>query len=69
LELISLLERIFGRTLERDALPPRPGDVPHSQADKQRLTSLFPDVEPVPLEAGVEATVRWFEQARAADPV
>jgi UDP-glucose 4-epimerase len=69
LDLISLLERIFGRTLERDALPPRPGDVPHSQADKQRLTSLFPDVEPVPLEAGVEATVRWFEQARAADPV
>lgn len=62
--LIVLLEQILGRPLEREALPPRVGDVPHSQADATRLRSLFPGLEPVQLEDGVRATARWFEQLR-----
>ncbi len=63
LELIGLLERILGRPLERCHAEPRPGDVRDSQADQHRLRSLFPNIEPVPLEAGLRATVRWFEEA------
>lgn len=60
-ELICLLERSIGRPLERQTLPPRAGDVPHSQADCTRLLGLFPDIAPVALEDGVTATVRWFQ--------
>jgi UDP-glucose 4-epimerase len=60
LEVIEHLEGILGRRLERVHTPPRPGDVPHSQADQTRLRSLFPDVEPVRLELGLRATVDWF---------
>ncbi|MPZ93400.1 MAG: NAD-dependent epimerase/dehydratase family protein [Propionibacteriales bacterium] len=63
LGLIDLLEAIVGHPLARASLPPRAGDVPHSQADRQRLSTLFPALEPVPLERGLEETVRWFAQA------
>ncbi|HET7325946.1 MAG TPA: NAD-dependent epimerase/dehydratase family protein [Nocardioidaceae bacterium] len=63
-ELIGIVEGIVGRSLDRETLPPRAGDVPHSQADSSRLTSLFPDVDPVPLDEGVAATVQWFEEMR-----
>lgn len=62
-ELIELLERQLGRTVDRQDLPPRAGDVPHSQADCTRLLALFPEVEPVPLEGGLRETVEWFESA------
>ncbi|KGN34705.1 GDP-D-mannose dehydratase [Knoellia sinensis KCTC 19936] len=39
---------------------PRAGDVRDSQADNSRLRSHFPDVSPVPLREGLEATVEWF---------
>lgn len=60
-QLISLLEEIFGRSLAREELPSRAGDVPHSQADDRRLLALFPHVTPVPLQDGVSATVAWFD--------
>lgn len=60
-ELIAVLEQVLGRAVQRESLPPRAGDVQHSQADSTRLLSLFSDVQPVPLEDGLRATVRWFE--------
>jgi UDP-glucose 4-epimerase len=60
LEVIAELEDILEKSLEREHASTRAGDVPHSQADTARLRSLFPDVEPVPLRAGLEATVDWF---------
>lgn len=68
LELVGLLERIVQRSLPRASLPRRVGDVPHSQADRRRLTGLFPDLEPVPLESGLEETVRWFAEIRETSP-
>ena len=62
--LIGLLESILGRPLTRESLPPRAGDVPHSQADCSRLSSLFPSLRPVPLEEGVERTTTWMSDAR-----
>ena len=62
IELIALLEKILGRSLERDHQPPRPGDVRDSQADQALLASLVPDIIPVPFEEGLRATVDWFRQ-------
>lgn len=59
-EVVERLEGIFGRRLERKHLPTRAGDVRHSMADQTRLRSLFPDLEPLPLDAGLQATVDWF---------
>jgi UDP-glucose 4-epimerase len=60
LEMITELEAILGVSLALEHQPTRSGDVPHSQADVGRLRSLFPDVEPVALAQGLEATVEWF---------
>jgi UDP-glucose 4-epimerase len=60
LEVIDLLEKILGRPLERAHADLRPGDVRDSQADRTRITALFPDLAPVALEDGLRATVEWF---------
>ncbi len=62
LELITLLEGILDRPLPRAHTEPRAGDVRDSQADTTRLHELFPDVQPVGLQAGLEATVAWFRE-------
>ena len=64
LEVIAELERILGRSLPIDHQPLRVGDVARSQADSSTLQGLFPGVVPTPLAEGLEATVRWFEEAR-----
>lgn len=60
LEVIDELGDILGRSLEREHLPIRAGDVRHSQADQTRLRALFPTMEPTPFRDGLEATVAWF---------
>ncbi|MBB1501272.1 NAD-dependent epimerase/dehydratase family protein [Propioniciclava sp. MC1683] len=58
--LIGLIGDALGIELQVTHTDPRAGDVRDSQADNSRLRALFPDVEPVPLEEGVRATVDWF---------
>lgn len=65
LELVAIIERVLGRSLEVMFDPPRSGDVQHSQADASRLRAAFPGVAPVPLEAGIASTVDWFRSARS----
>ena len=60
LEVVALLERELGHTLERSHTDPRAGDVRDSQADQTKLRELFPAVEPVPLGEGLRATLDWF---------
>ena len=60
LDLIELLEQQLDHPLEREHSAPRVGDVPHSQAANDRLRALFPDVVPVELDEGLQATVDWF---------
>jgi len=64
LGVLSLLEEILGRPVERHHVETRAGDVRDSQADRSRLEALFPDVEPVSLEDGLRRTVDWFRAAR-----
>jgi UDP-glucose 4-epimerase len=60
LELLDTIEVVLGRSVARNHVEPRPGDVRDSQADQSRLRSLFPDVVPTPLVDGLRATVDWF---------
>ena len=60
LTLVALLEEVVGHPLEIDHREPRAGDVRHSQADNSRLIELFPEIEPVGLRQGLEATVEWM---------
>ena len=61
LQLVDELELVAGREAKVEHVSPRPGDVPHSQADNTVLRSLFPDVRPVSLREGLAETVAWFE--------
>jgi len=65
LGVLSILEDLLGHPIERNHVSSRPGDVRHSQADASRLLSLFPDVEPVGLRAGLQETLRWFQDQLA----
>ena len=60
LELITVLEKVMGHELRRDHAGTRAGDVRNSQADHTRLSAMFPEVRPTPLEEGLRATVEWF---------
>jgi len=60
LEVIALLESIVGHRLAVEHVEARPGDVRHSSADDHKVRELFPEVEPVPLEQGLRATVDWM---------
>ncbi len=60
LEVIGDLEDVLGRHLAVAPLPPRVGDVRHSQADTARLHGLVPEVEPVPFRMGLQDTVAWM---------
>lgn len=60
-DVIAELDDLRGTTHDRDHLPPRAGDVRHSQADQSRLHDLFPDASPVPFRQGLEATLDWWK--------
>ena len=64
LTLVDLLQRELGHRLECHFVAPRPGDVPHSQADSARLQAAFPGIVPVPLAEGLAATVAWMRTMR-----
>lgn len=63
LTLADVLGDVLGRTLEVEHLPPRAGDVRHTEADAQLLQRLFPDVAPTDLREGVQASVDWCRAA------
>lgn len=62
LELVHSLATTSGLVPEVVHRAPRPGDVQHSQADNTVLRSLFPDVDPVPLDQGLADTLAWFKE-------
>lgn len=64
LELVAELERVTGRTAQVAHRPERTGDVRASQADNTVLRSLFPQITPVSLPAGLAETARWMEERR-----
>jgi UDP-glucose 4-epimerase len=63
LELLTVLEQVFGQSVQREHVEPRRGDVRDSQAASERLRALFPAVSAVPLERGLRDTVEWFRRS------
>lgn len=61
-QLTQLIEATAGRRADVRHRGPRFGDVPHSQADNSSLRSLFPAIEPIELEAGLQLTSEWMTQ-------
>ncbi len=53
LELVTILEQIIGRTLEKEFFPKRPGDVPNSAADISKISTLG-FVPSITLQQGVQ---------------
>ncbi len=66
LELIDLIRSRTDIELDIEHVESRVGDVRASQADGIRVRELFPDLEPVSLEEGLEKTVAWFKETVAA---
>lgn len=67
-DVVATLETILHRRLQVAHQPARAGDVRHSQADQTRLRRLFPEIEPVPFEEGLRATVAWAAHLYGAAP-
>lgn len=61
-ELIKLVGEVSGLAPEVEYRSPRPGDVPHSQADNAVLRTLFPEVAPIELRDGLAQTLAWMRQ-------
>ena len=66
MELIDLIQSRTGLDLDVEHVESRVGDVRASQADGIRIRELFPDLEPVSLEAGLDKTVAWFAETFSA---
>ena len=58
--VVDELADILGERPAVEHVETRAGDVRDSQADNSRLLARFPDVSPVPLRQGLQATVDWF---------
>jgi UDP-glucose 4-epimerase len=62
LELVALLERTLGRSLDVHHETPRDGDLPTSCGDGTLLHRLFPSIPPPDLAAALAETVHWHVQ-------
>lgn len=60
LDLVARLSEITGQTAEVHHMDPRPGDVPHSQADISRARQYLRYDPTVSFEVGLRQTVDWF---------
>lgn len=59
-ELLRLLEGVLERPIQANYEAARQSDVRHSQANHDRLSALFPTIEPRPLQVGLARTAEWM---------
>ena len=59
-ELVTLIGEFFPDGVSVEHGPARPGDVRNSRNDPTLLRSIFPDVEPAPLQEGLASVVGWL---------
>jgi UDP-glucose 4-epimerase len=60
LEIVTRLEEILGRPIERRHTPPRVGDVPHSLADVTRAKRVLGYSPVIDFDEGFRRTVEYF---------
>ena len=58
--LLDELRTVIGHDFDVRHRDPRPGDVPHSQADNATLRRLFPSITPTALKDGLQSAYSWF---------
>lgn len=61
LEIAELIGRFHGRELARNHIAPRRGDVRHTQAAVDRITTKLDYRPPVGFEEGMRRTYEWFK--------
>lgn len=64
-QFIRILERQLGRTARVDRRLPHPADIRATWADITQARRLLEWVPRTPLEEGLGATVRWYEENRS----
>jgi len=60
-QVIDLLKKIFPN-LKVKNLPPRKGDVLHSENDPKLLKTLYPDISAHEFENSLQETINWFKK-------
>ncbi len=66
LQLIAYLEELTGNRARVEFLPPRPGDVPHSQADVTRAQQQLGYEPQVDVKTGLQHTLAYYRQTLEA---
>jgi len=61
LHYIKAIESAAGKTADMELLPMQPGDVPDTFADIDDLVKQFGYQPSTPVEQGVQAFVRWYQ--------
>jgi nucleoside-diphosphate-sugar epimerase len=65
LDIIAVLERLLGRSLPRQHVAPRRGDVRHTQASIERIQKKLDFRPSVGFEDGMRRTWDWFRAVNA----
>lgn len=66
IEIISVINEILGTQLQPEFLPPRPGDIRHSQASISKARELLDYSCRIPVREGLRETISWFEGVRSS---
>jgi len=61
-QMLAQLEGLLGRKIARSYVAPRPGDVPHSQAQISKLQDTFDYRPAVSFAEGLRQTVGYFKE-------
>jgi UDP-glucuronate 4-epimerase len=62
MDFIDAIERMTGRTAQKNFLPMQPGDVPATHADVSALSAWTGFTPGTPVAVGIERFVRWFRE-------
>jgi UDP-glucuronate 4-epimerase len=60
LDMIALLEKVLGRSADKQMLPLQPGDVPESFADIDAIRRDYGFEPTTPISKGIPAFVEWY---------
>ncbi len=60
MQVVSLLEKEFGRTAEKEMLPMQPGDVPATYADIEDLARAIGFRPSTAIEQGIARFAKWY---------
>jgi UDP-glucuronate 4-epimerase len=61
-QVVSLIERVLGRTAQREMLPMQPGDVPETYADVDDLMRDVGFRPATPIAEGIARFIAWYRE-------